>query len=40
MTGKAITGLKKYSINERTWALPTFEIHGIKGASWARAPRR
>lgn len=31
VTGKALTGLKKYSINERTWALPTFEIHGIKG---------
>lgn len=31
ITGKAITGLKKYSINERTWALPTFEIHGIRG---------
>jgi acetylornithine deacetylase/succinyl-diaminopimelate desuccinylase-like protein len=31
VTGKAITGLKKYSIFERTWALPTFEIHGIRG---------
>ncbi len=31
ITGKAITGLKKYSIFERTWALPTFEIHGIRG---------
>lgn len=31
ITGKAITGLKKYSINERTWALPTFEVHGIRG---------
>ncbi|MEO8140628.1 MAG: M20/M25/M40 family metallo-hydrolase, partial [Gemmatimonadota bacterium] len=27
----ALTGLKKYSVFERTWALPTFEIHGIKG---------
>ncbi|HXH27927.1 MAG TPA: dipeptidase [Candidatus Polarisedimenticolia bacterium] len=31
ITGKALTGLKKYSVFERTWALPTFEIHGIKG---------
>lgn len=31
VTGKALTGLKKYSIFERTWALPTFEIHGIRG---------
>lgn len=31
VTGKALTGLKKYSVFERTWALPTFEIHGIKG---------
>ena len=29
--GKALTGLKKYSVLERLWALPTFEIHGIKG---------
>jgi acetylornithine deacetylase/succinyl-diaminopimelate desuccinylase-like protein len=31
VTGRALTGLKKYSVFERTWALPTFEIHGIKG---------
>jgi acetylornithine deacetylase/succinyl-diaminopimelate desuccinylase-like protein len=31
ITGTAVTGLKDYSIFERTWALPTFEIHGIKG---------
>jgi len=31
VTGKALTGIKKYSVFERTWALPTFEIHGIKG---------
>ncbi len=31
VTGKALTGLKKYSLLERTWALPTCEIHGIKG---------
>ncbi len=31
VTGKALTGLKKRSIFERTWALPTFEIHGIRG---------
>ena len=28
---KALTGLKKYSVLERLWALPTFEIHGIMG---------
>ncbi len=31
VTGKALTGLKKYSVFERIWALPTFEIHGIRG---------
>ena len=31
VTGKALTGLTRYSVFERTWALPTFEIHGIKG---------
>ncbi len=31
VTGKALTGLKDYSILERIWALPTFEIHGIRG---------
>ncbi|HEY3220215.1 MAG TPA: dipeptidase [Gemmatimonadales bacterium] len=29
--GKALVGLKKYSVLERLWALPTFEIHGILG---------
>src|SRR5207244_4176952 len=29
--GKGLVGLKKYSVMERLWALPTFEIHGIKG---------
>ena len=28
---KALTGLKEYTVFERTWALPTFEIHGIRG---------
>src|SRR5881392_2077120 len=28
---KALTGLKRYSVLERLWALPTFEIHGILG---------
>src|SRR5689334_17794567 len=28
---KALTGLKPYSVLERLWALPTFEIHGITG---------
>ncbi len=31
ITGNAITGIKKASIFERTWALPTLEFHGIKG---------
>jgi acetylornithine deacetylase/succinyl-diaminopimelate desuccinylase-like protein len=29
--GQALTGLKQYSVLERLWALPTFEIHGILG---------
>ena len=28
---KALTGLTQYSVLERLWALPTFEIHGISG---------
>jgi len=28
---KALVGLKKYSVHERLWALPTFEVHGIMG---------
>jgi len=28
---KALTGLKAYSVLERLWGLPTFEIHGITG---------
>jgi len=31
VTGRALTGLKKYSVLERVWALPTFELHGIRG---------
>ncbi|MFZ5624614.1 MAG: dipeptidase [Gemmatimonadota bacterium] len=31
VTARALTGLKEYSVFERTWALPTFEIHGIMG---------
>jgi len=31
VTGQALTGLKEYSVFERVWALPTFEIHGIRG---------
>jgi acetylornithine deacetylase/succinyl-diaminopimelate desuccinylase-like protein len=31
VTGKALTGPKEYSVFERVWALPTFEIHGIRG---------
>jgi acetylornithine deacetylase/succinyl-diaminopimelate desuccinylase-like protein len=31
VTGRALTGLEDFSVLERIWALPTFEIHGIKG---------
>lgn len=31
VTARALTGLKGYSLFERLWALPTFEIHGIMG---------
>jgi acetylornithine deacetylase/succinyl-diaminopimelate desuccinylase-like protein len=31
VTARALTGLKDYSVFERVWALPTFEIHGIRG---------
>jgi acetylornithine deacetylase/succinyl-diaminopimelate desuccinylase-like protein len=31
LTARALTGLKEYSVFERTWALPTFDIHGIRG---------
>jgi acetylornithine deacetylase/succinyl-diaminopimelate desuccinylase-like protein len=31
VTAKALTGRAKYSVFERTWALPTFEVHGIRG---------
>jgi acetylornithine deacetylase/succinyl-diaminopimelate desuccinylase-like protein len=31
VTAQALTGLREYTVFERTWALPTFEIHGIRG---------
>ena len=31
VTGQALTGLQDRSVYERVWALPTFEIHGIRG---------
>src|ERR1041384_5689512 len=31
VTGRALIGLMQFSVLERTWALPTFEIHGIRG---------
>jgi acetylornithine deacetylase/succinyl-diaminopimelate desuccinylase-like protein len=31
VTARALIGLKDYSILERVWALPTLEIHGIRG---------
>ncbi|GBD31453.1 Succinyl-diaminopimelate desuccinylase [bacterium HR33] len=36
---KALTGLKGYSPLERTWALPTFEIHGIAGGFTAEGAK-
>ena len=31
VTSRALTGQREYSVFERVWALPTFEIHGIRG---------
>ncbi len=31
VTARALTGLRSFSVLERVWALPTFEIHGIRG---------
>lgn len=31
VTSQALTGLEDFTVFERTWALPTFEVHGIKG---------
>ncbi len=31
LTAKALTGLPGRSVLEKTWALPTFEVHGIRG---------
>jgi acetylornithine deacetylase/succinyl-diaminopimelate desuccinylase-like protein len=31
VTGKTLTGLANRTVYERVWALPTFEIHGIRG---------
>jgi acetylornithine deacetylase/succinyl-diaminopimelate desuccinylase-like protein len=31
VTGRVLTGLRERTVFERVWALPTFEIHGIKG---------
>lgn len=31
VTATALTGLEQFTVFERTWALPTFEIHGIRG---------
>jgi acetylornithine deacetylase/succinyl-diaminopimelate desuccinylase-like protein len=31
VTARALVGLKEFSVLERIWALPTFEIHGIRG---------
>jgi acetylornithine deacetylase/succinyl-diaminopimelate desuccinylase-like protein len=31
VTGNTLTGLQDRSVYERVWALPTFEIHGIRG---------
>lgn len=31
VTARSLTGLEKATVFDRTWALPTFEIHGIRG---------
>ena len=31
VTSRALTGRREFSVFERVWALPTFEIHGIRG---------
>lgn len=31
VTSRALVGVEDRSVFERTWALPTFEIHGIRG---------
>src|SRR6478609_4942941 len=31
VTGKGLTGIKGKTVFERTWALPTLEMHGIRG---------
>jgi acetylornithine deacetylase/succinyl-diaminopimelate desuccinylase-like protein len=31
VTASALTGLRDRTVYERVWALPTFEIHGIRG---------
>jgi acetylornithine deacetylase/succinyl-diaminopimelate desuccinylase-like protein len=31
VTAKVLTGLRDRTVFERVWALPTFEIHGIRG---------
>ncbi len=31
VTARALTGMEEYSVLERLWALPTLEIHGIRG---------
>ena len=31
VTSRALVGIEDRSVFERTWALPTFEIHGIRG---------
>ncbi len=31
VTATKLTGLKEYSVFERLWALPTLEVHGIRG---------
>ena len=31
VTAKVLTGLRDRTVYERVWALPTFEIHGIRG---------
>jgi acetylornithine deacetylase/succinyl-diaminopimelate desuccinylase-like protein len=39
VTGKGLTGVKGKSVFERVWALPTLEMHGIRGGFTAEGAK-
>jgi acetylornithine deacetylase/succinyl-diaminopimelate desuccinylase-like protein len=39
VTGKGLTGIKGKSVFERVWALPTLEMHGIRGGFTAEGAK-